>query len=82
MSRRRRIREFETVHIIGGDMDLGSNQRAVSLGPKALRAAGVKMVLSELGYEVVDHGDIIANPEGKVEKPPIWDVRNIFLTEP
>jgi arginase family enzyme len=65
-------------------MDLGSNQRAVSLGPKALRTAGVKvkMVLSELGYKVVDHGDIIANPEGKVEKHPIWDVRNIFPTEP
>jgi arginase family enzyme len=63
MSRKQRIREFETVHIIGGDMDLGTNQRAVSLGPKALRAASVKVkrVLSELGYKVVDHGDIIAN---------------------
>jgi hypothetical protein len=82
MSRKQRIREIETGHIIGGDMDFGSNQHPVSPGPKALPVAGVKMVLSELGYKVVDIGEILTNPEGKVEKPPFWNVRNIVPTEP
>ena len=59
----------EAIHLIGGEIDLGANQRGVSLGPKVFRAAGIKKMLSDLSYKVVDHGDIIADPDGKVGKP-------------
>ena len=48
----------KTVNIIGFPMDLGADRRGVDMGPSALRIAGIKEKLEELGYKVIDSGDI------------------------
>jgi|SRR5690554_787787 len=46
------------VNIIGFPMDLGSGRRGVDMGPSALRIAGLKGKLENLGYKIKDSGDI------------------------
>ncbi len=46
--------------VIGVSMDLGAGTAGVSLGPAALRYAGVIERVESIGYEVEDKGDIIA----------------------
>jgi arginase len=54
------------VHIIGVPLDLGAGRRGVDMGPSALRIAGLDARITELGYAVVDTGDIVAPiPETK-----------------
>ncbi len=48
----------ETVRIIGVRIDLGAGRRGVDMGPSALRKAGIRTALRELGYDVVDDGNI------------------------
>ncbi|HYD98322.1 MAG TPA: arginase [Alphaproteobacteria bacterium] len=48
-----------TVSILGIPLDLGAGVRGSLMGPAALRTAGLPSILGELGYEVVDHGDIL-----------------------
>lgn len=59
--------------IIGVSIDLGAGTPGVSLGPSAIRYAGVIEKLTKIGYEVKDEGDILAN------KPisPITDGLNL-----
>ncbi|HYF03691.1 MAG TPA: arginase [Patescibacteria group bacterium] len=53
-----------TVRVIGFPMDLGSGRRGVDMGPSALRIAGIENQLRDLGYDVVDEGDIpVGMPE-------------------
>jgi arginase len=47
-----------TVHVIGVPLDLGGARRGVDMGPSAFRIAGLNDRLSELGYTVVDQGDL------------------------
>jgi arginase len=49
---------MSTVHIIGVPLDLGGARRGVDMGPSAFRIAGLGDRLSELGYTVVDQGDL------------------------
>jgi arginase len=46
------------VHIIGVPLDLGGARRGVDMGPSAFRIAGVGERLVQLGYPVVDRGDL------------------------
>ncbi|WLV24859.1 arginase [Aciduricibacillus chroicocephali] len=46
------------ISIIGVPMDLGQSRRGVDMGPSAVRYAGMKERLLEIGYEVKDLGDI------------------------
>jgi arginase len=48
----------KTINIIGFPMDLGADRRGVDMGPSALRIADVKSKLENLGYSIVDEGDI------------------------
>src|ERR1700733_10078495 len=48
------------VHIIGVPLDLGGGRRGVDMGPSAFRVAGLSERLSNLGYVVVDQGDLPA----------------------
>lgn len=48
----------KTVNIIGFPMDLGADRRGVDMGPSALRIAGIEDKLTQLGYEVIDSGDV------------------------
>jgi arginase len=46
------------VHIIGVPLDLGAGRRGVDMGPSALRIAGLGERIQELGYQVIDKGDL------------------------
>lgn len=47
--------------VIGVAIDLGAGTPGVSMGPSAIRYAGVTEKLTNIGYEVKDEGDIVAN---------------------
>jgi arginase len=50
-------------------MDLGQNRRGVDMGPSAIRYAGLKGRLEQLGYRVHDEGNVpVPNPEEDVAK--------------
>jgi len=49
---------MNTVRIIGVRVDLGAGRRGVDMGPSAIRKAGVRRALVELGYDVADDGNI------------------------
>ena len=55
------------VALIGAPTDVGASQRGGSMGPEALRVAGLTPALRRLGLDVVDRGDVAgpANPEGE-----------------
>ncbi|WP_422485554.1 arginase [Gudongella sp. DL1XJH-153] len=59
----------ENLSLIGVAMDLGAGTRGGSLGPAALRYAGIVERLEKIGYNVKDKGDIVAD-------------RNAFSTTP
>jgi len=48
------------VSVIGVAIDLGAGTPGVSLGPAAIRYAGIVERLENIGYDVEDKGDIIA----------------------
>ena len=48
----------KTVHILGVPMDLGAGRRGVDMGPSAIRIAGLNQAISQLGYKVLDRGNI------------------------
>jgi arginase len=44
--------------IIGAPLDLGAGRRGVDMGPSAIRYAGLRVRLEELGLESVDFGNV------------------------
>lgn len=46
------------LEIIGAPFDLCGSRRGSRLGPSAIRLAGIKQVLTHLGFEVEDQGDL------------------------
>ncbi len=71
-----------TVHIVGVPMDLGQARRGVDMGPYALRYAGLGAVIEELGYQVVDGGNIpVPVPEEEeVLNPRARHLRSVAAT--
>ena len=60
-----------TIHILGVPMDLGQGRRGVDMGPSAIRYAGIGDRLKDLGYKVIDDGDLtIKTPEEQRIKDP------------
>lgn len=56
------------IEVIGSQMDLGAFRKGVDMGPLAIRHAGLIQKMKDIGYHVVDHGDItplVAVSEGK-----------------
>ena len=53
-----------TASLIGAPTDIGASDRGASMGPEALRVAGIHAALSQRGLEVVDRGNVSgpANP--------------------
>jgi len=47
------------IALLGVPVDLGASVRGTLMGPAALRTAGLGAVLEDLGYDVVDHGDLL-----------------------
>ena len=48
----------QTIEVIGIPIDLGQAQRGVNLGPGALRYAGLRNSLRQLGYNLIDRGNL------------------------
>jgi arginase len=52
------------IDIIGVPLDLGASRRGVDMGPYAVRAAGLRKALLDLGHDVTDHGNLIVADRG------------------
>src|SRR5579859_7980359 len=57
------------ISLLGIPLDLGAGDRGSVMGPAALRIAGIPELLDDLGYQVIDHGDILAPKPIAVELP-------------
>ena len=66
------------VTIIGVLMDLGADRRGVDMGPSAVRDADLNERLLQLGYEVIDEGNIVVRNQ---EMMQITDRRLKYLPE-
>jgi len=75
-------KQSKIVNLIGFPMDLGADRRGVDMGPSALRIANLKGKLEQLGYKVLDSGDIfIQNVERqKIINPKLKYVNEILRT--
>ncbi len=69
---------METIRIIGVRMDLGAGRRGVDMGPSAMRKAGIRQRLRDLGYEVVDEGNLHVDEPEAIE---ILDPKLKYLPE-
>ena len=56
----------QRVSLIGAPTDVGAGRRGASMGPEALRVAGLKPALERLNRVVIDRGNLAGpiNPEG------------------
>ncbi|THG81566.1 arginase [Pseudomonas sp. A-1] len=54
----------KTVSLVGAPTDVGAGARGASMGPEALRVAGLESALRERGFHVLDRGNLSgpANP--------------------
>jgi arginase len=70
------------VNIIGFPMDLGADRRGVDMGPSALRIAGLKEKLENLGYKIIDSGDIFIQikEKQKISNPKLKYLNEILKT--
>ncbi|TKR29622.1 arginase [Luteimonas gilva] len=50
---------YPPVSLIGAPTDIGAGHRGASMGPEALRIAGIGAALSSRGVDVIDRGDIV-----------------------
>ncbi len=51
-----------TIQLIGVPLEEGSGRGGAAMGPAALRIAGMKGALEDLGYQVLDWGDLTPEP--------------------
>ena len=68
----------QKIRIIGVPMDLGQSRRGVDMGPSALRVAGLKARLKQLGHQVEDIGNITVK---QAEEQHFGEKRAKFLNE-
>jgi arginase len=66
---------LRTVTLIGAPTDIGANDRGASMGPEALRVAGLQGALVGRGLEVIDHGNL--NGPGNPWQPPVNGYRHL-----
>jgi arginase len=63
------------VGLIGAPTDVGAAERGASMGPEALRVAGLKRALEERGLTVLDRGNL-GGPENP-SAPPVAGYRHL-----
>ena len=68
-------RNSASVALIGAPTDVGAGRRGASMGPEALRVAGLDKALRRLGRGVIDRGNVVGphNPE----QPRAGDYRHL-----
>jgi arginase len=59
-----------TIELIGAPTDIGAAHRGSSMGPEALRVAGIDLMLRKMGLHVVDGGNVSGPPNPDV---PVHD---------
>ena len=52
------MRHFPTISLIGAPTDIGAGDRGASMGPEALRVAGIAEALIARGLDVADRGNL------------------------
>jgi arginase len=52
------MRQFPPIALIGAPTDIGAGDRGASMGPEALRVAGIGEALSARGLDVLDRGNL------------------------
>ena len=57
---------MKNITLIGAPIEEGSGRRGCAMGPAALRIAGIDTVLRELGFVVVDDGDLRPAPASEL----------------
>jgi len=60
----------KSIGIIGFPQDIGASRRGVDMGPYALRAEGLELVLEKLGFQVRDYGNIPCRSMEDIEDGP------------
>jgi arginase len=68
----------QKIRIIGVPMDLGQSRRGVDMGPSALRVAGLKARLKQLGHQVEDIGNMAVK---QAEEQHFGEKRAKYLNE-
>jgi len=63
------------VSLIGAETDIGASTRGASMGPEALRVAGLQQMLEAQGAEVVDRGNL--GGPGNPCLPPVDGYRHL-----
>ena len=66
-------------HLIGAPVDSGKRRTGCLMGPDAYRTAGLPTALSDLGYQVTDHGNIAA-PVGGTNAAPDGEIHGLPQT--
>jgi arginase len=61
--------------LIGAPTDVGANERGASMGPEALRVAGIGAALARHGLDVIDRGNISGPPNPTL--PPVGGYRHL-----
>jgi arginase len=59
-----------SITLIGVPLEEGSGRRGSSMGPTALRIAGIERTLAELGNTVIDSGDLHPEPASDLPEHP------------
>ena len=55
--------------LIGAPLQIGAGQLGCEMGPSALRIAGLRTALEELGHTVRDAGNVAPRPFGEMAHP-------------
>jgi arginase len=63
------------VSLIGAPTDVGAAERGASMGPEAMRVAGIQRALEERGLQVLDRGNLAGPPNPR--EPPAGGYRNL-----
>jgi arginase len=61
--------------LIGAPTDVGANDRGASMGPEALRVAGIAAALTRHGLDVIDRGNVSGPPNPTL--PPVGGYRHL-----
>jgi arginase len=67
-ARRASLGEFSRIALVGVPTDIGAGARGGSMGPEALRVAGLQGALESLGLPIVDRGDV-SGPANPMQPP-------------
>lgn len=71
--------KINNLALIGAPTDIGAGARGGSMGPEAIRVAGLEQALSQIGLRVIDKGNI-AGPLNPMQQDPIDGYRHLNET--